>query len=464
MKSSESALVQRLRPLYMFKHTFFDDPAAAVGYLFSFRLRQIPPLALLLLCTALTQSAVAQHERWRNLVYDDRIATVTFHRAGEPLVFPFAGTDAAHGTLILNFDVLGDEVRNYVYTLEHCNSDWSRSDLTEDEYIIGFREARIREAYPSVNTLVSYTLYSLSLPNEDMGWTKSGNYRLHVFDNTEENPVPVLVLRFLVLEPTNWLVKMRFTRPAEASKDNTHHEIDFEVDTKQSRLVSAHTDVKAYVLQNQRFDNAIGPLPPLYTRGNVQVFDYQGKVVFAAGKESRFFDIRTFDFRKQNVQRILRLNDYYEVALRADKDRTSGGYLSVTDANGGFIISNETLNQDFLESDYGKVLFRLEKPQEIEDADVYIVGAFNDYNILPKYRMDYSATEGVYFKELLLKQGYYNYEYAVVRRGETQPDPELAVEGNWYEARNLYHVLVYYRSINDRYDKLMCMGSFASGQ
>lgn len=464
MKSHSSAFIPRFRPHHMTKHNILNTPAVALDFVFSFRLRQIFPLALLFFCTTLTQRASAQNERWRNRVYDDRIATVTFHRTGEPLVFPFAMTDAARNTLQLQFDVLGDDVRDYIYTIEHCNSDWSRSDLTEDEYITGFREARIRDANPSVNTLVSYTVYSLNLPNEDMGWTKSGNYRLLVFDNTDDEPVLVMALRFLVVEPTNWQVKMQFTRPTEASKDNTHHEFDFELDTKQFRLVSAQTDVKAYVLQNQRFDNAIGPLPPFITRGNTQVFDYQGRVVFAAGKESRFFDIRTFDFRKQNVQRILRQNDYYEVALRIDKDRSSGGFLNVNDANGGFVIANETLNQDFLESDYGKVLFRLEKPQEIENADVYIIGAFNDYTILPKYRMDYSATEGAYFKEILLKQGYYNYEYAVVKRGEAYPDQELAVEGNWYEARNLYHVLIYYRSLNDRYDKLMCMGSVMSGQ
>jgi hypothetical protein len=351
-----------------------------------------------------------------------------------------------------------------VYTIEHCNSDWSRSSLTEDEFITGFREARIRDANPSVNTLSNYTVYSLGLPNDDMTWTKSGNYRLLIFDNSDDDPVLVMALRFLVLEPTTWQVKAQLVRPSESWKDNTHHELDFEVDPKLFRLVSPQTDVKAYVLQNQRFDNAIGPLKPFISRGNVQVFDYQGKVVFPAGKESRFFDMRTFDFRKQNVQRIVRQNDYYEVALMVDRDRSYGGFLNVVDANGGFIISNQTPNQEFLESDYAKVLFRLEKKQEIDDADIYIIGAFNDYNILPAYRMDYSATEGAYFKELFLKQGYYNYEYAVVKRGEALPDPELSVEGNWYEARNQYQVLVYYRSLNDRYDRLMCMGGLMSGQ
>jgi hypothetical protein len=472
------------------------------SHTFFVRLRQIFLLSTAPICITLallgSGRLYAQNERWRNQKLDERIKTVTFHRQGDPLSMPFASLPAKPNALLMQFDLIGDEMRDYVYTIEHCNSDWSRSNLQEDEYIQGFREARVRDASPSVNSLVDYIVYSISLPNDDMEWTKSGNYRLLVYDNTDDDPVLVLAYRFFVLEPTNWQVKAQIVRPSSSAKDNTHHEIDFELDSKGARIAAPQTELKAFVLQNGRMDNMIGPIRPNFTNGNNQVFDYYDKVVFPAGKESRFFDMRTFEFRKQNIKQIRRLNESYEVTLMTDYDKSVGGYLNITDANGGFVIQNEVRNvrggvenpiqeaikrgdaptasdtswylhnyrstdDVFLQCDYARVNFHIQKKQELEDADVYIVGAFNDYALLPEYKMDYSATEGAYIKDLLLKQGYYNYEYVVVQRDTTTPDPEQSLEGNWYESRNLYQFLIYYRSLNDRFDRLMSMGGVTSG-
>jgi Domain of unknown function (DUF5103) len=137
-----------------------------------FRLRQIFSLsiclsicALALLCTSALQ---AQTEPWRNQKLNDQIKTVTFHRKGEPLSMPFADINCKPGTLLMQFDLMGNEMRDYVYTIEHCNSDWTRSNLQEMEYLDGFREARVRDVNPSVNTLSDYFVYNISLPNDDM--------------------------------------------------------------------------------------------------------------------------------------------------------------------------------------------------------------------------------------------------------------------------------------------------------
>jgi Domain of unknown function (DUF5103) len=423
----------------------------------AFRTRQI---MLVFLCGLSAFGVHAQSEPWRNQILNDQIKSVTFHRVREPLTTPIMLLGVKNDSIRMEFDVMGDENYDFIYRIEHCDSDWKRSDLNTDEYILGFNEARIRDFNPSVNTVAVYNHYALQLPNSDMEITKSGNYRLIVLDNSGEEPVEILKLRFFVAEPNAWEIAAQFVRPADASKDRTHHELDFEVDTKNFRVVSPRTEMKAFVVQNNRFDRVIGPLIPRVSRGSVQVYDLQDSVIFPAGKESRIFDTRTYDFRKQNVEKIQRARDYYEVALRVERDRKESGVNNFMDADGGFILANETPNQEFLESDYAKVLFRLEKKQEIEDAGVYIIGRLNDYTISEQYRMDYSAAGSVYFKELMLKQGYYNYEFAVVRGGQITADPELSVEGNFYESKNLYQIYVYYRSVNDRYDRLMCTRGF----
>jgi hypothetical protein len=419
-------------------------------------------------------AAVAQNELWRNEILDERIGAVTFYPAvlnkdnfemplaKQPLAMPIVELNEPTAQLLLNFDLFGDEQRSYVYTIEHCNHDWTRSDLTEDEYMIGFREARIRDVEASFLTRKSYSLYSLVLPNSDMTWTKSGNYILRVFDETDYESVLVLKLRFFVTEPSVWVYKGGIVRPGRVFKEDTHHEIDFVIDTKTENIVAARSELHSYIIKNGRWDTAIGPMKPSNQNGNQQIYDYQDSIIFEAGRESRFFDMRTFEFRKQNVQRILVTDDYYEVALTEDKRKKNNGFLDFPDADGNFVLENQTPNSTFLQSDYAHVLFRLNINEELENCDIYIVGAFNDYALLPKYQMEFSDKEQVYFKEVPLKQGYYNYEYVVVKNGTYIPNKEQTVEGNWYETNNYYKVFSYYRGFGERYDKLMGIGNFRS--
>jgi hypothetical protein len=54
---------------------------------------------------------------------------------------------------------------------------------------------------------------------------------------------------------------------------------------------------------------------------------------------------------------------------------------------------------------------------------------------------------------LLLKQGWYNYEYAFVPAGSNVP--EVAhFEGSHYETENDYLILTYFRDPGVRYDRL----------
>ena len=55
---------------------------------------------------------------------------------------------------------------------------------------------------------------------------------------------------------------------------------------------------------------------------------------------------------------------------------------------------------------------------------------------------------------LQLKQGYYDYEYAVMPDKDNVPD-ETIIEGSHYETENEYTILVYYRFLGTRYDQLI---------
>ncbi len=417
------------------------------------------PFAFCLLPFAL--GAQDEDLRFDNFIYDEEITTVQLHLDRATQSNPILGIQAPNGSLVLEFDHLNGEIKDYLYTFVHCNSDWQPSDLVDNEYIDGFTEDRITEFENSLNTLQPYVHYTLRLPNSNMRWTKSGNYLLKIYDNDNEKRL-VLTRRFLVVEP-QWAIEAQFVRPSQVGKFNTHHEIDFTVNYRNFRMPNPQQDVKAFVMQNFRWDNIIGPLPPYSQRETKLVYDYQDKIVFPAGKEWRFFDMRAYDSRGEMVKNIGERDNFYEVTLYTDISRGTASYIYRADLNGRFAIDNNTYNQTLAECDYAKVLFSLTQNVPLEDEDVYIFGELTDWRIRPEFKMDYLAEAKAYVAEPFLKQGYYNYEYVAVNRKTGKMD-EDRFEGNWYETRNDYTILVYFHTFGDRYDRLMASATISSGQ
>ena len=101
--------------------------------------------------------------------------------------------------LLLQFDDFNFDSKDYMYSITHCNSDWSVSDLHFTEYIDGFPENYIQTFDFSFNTKVSYVHYELVLPNSDLRFIKSGNYVLTVYD-TKQSEVPLFTKRFMVYD------------------------------------------------------------------------------------------------------------------------------------------------------------------------------------------------------------------------------------------------------------------------
>ena len=138
----------------------------------------------------LIQATVAHADkpRFSDRVFDNRIKTVLLHREGWELSYPLIrlGSD---DRLILKFDLLGDNIETYYYTIIHCNKDWEESGIFRNDYTDGFDDNPIEEYKSSFNTTINYTHYSLTIPNERMTIKLSGNYILKVFPaGSPDNP------------------------------------------------------------------------------------------------------------------------------------------------------------------------------------------------------------------------------------------------------------------------------------
>lgn len=85
---------------------------------------------------------------------------------------------------------------------------------------------------------------------------------------------------------------------------------------------------------------------------------------------------------------------------------------------------------------------------------MYVSGHFNGGSIGPKWEMDYNSQTGRYEAAILLKQGAYDYQYLWVEENKTLGQTKPA-EGDWYETKNEYLILLYYRQRGSRYDRLI---------
>ena len=396
----------------------------------------------------------AQEFKSENYIYKESIKSVQFGVPGLQTAYPIVNLGG--GSLFLAFDDLNTDTRYIRYKIEHCNRDWTTSDLTEFEYLEGFNGEELRESRFSVNTRTAYVHYEQNFPNKECRWTKSGNYLLHVFD--DDTNEPLLTRRFMVVEPLT-KISITLNRPAQVDKIKTHHEIDFQVKHQNFPIKNPMQEVHAVVMQNGRMDNAITDIKPFFVRPEELSFDYQGKIVFPAGKEFRSVDFRSLTAPAVNVDDIEEYEDAFEVKLNKESKRTYENYHSKKDFNGHFVIQSYDDNDSNVEADYAYVIFSLESAQPLYDYDVYVVGGFNDWQVKPENRLEYEERYGTYRGEALLKQGIYDYIFAAVSKEDGTPDFEL-LEGNWHEADNLYSVLVYYRPFGAYYDRIIGMATF----
>lgn len=114
-------------------------------------------------------------------------------------------------------------------------------------------------------------------------------------------------------------------------------------------------------------------------------------------------------------------------------------------------------------SDYGNVIFTLETVSPFRNHDVYIVGAFNDWNLSLDNKMTYDETYRAYQGDVFLKQGFHNYMYAMVDK-KTGEVSFQDTEGNFFQTENNYTIFIYYRPFGERYDRLVAVQAINSNR
>lgn len=436
-------------------------------------------ILLLLLISSVCLRSQPQLDRYEDGVYRDNIKSVQFHVNGLALTQPVIPLGSMN-SLFLSFDVLDGDGSRYYYTVIHCDRHWQPTrELSQFDYLNGFREGEIRDYEMSSGTYQNYLYYYITLPNNEVKWNISGNYLLVVYESGQEDD-PVMTRRFMVTEE---LVKIKadVVRPVIVELQNTHQEVDFGVQIDKLNCYNPRSEIFCTILQNGRWDNCIQDIQPRTVNGDYLDYNYQGKIVFQAGKEFRNMDISSMIYRSEDVMDIMEYKEGFSTILFPREPGRGQSYIWRRDLNGMFVPYNRdyyrkqipadslasTLNlvarynyrEQQLSMEYSEVVVTLKMANNLE-SDVYVVGGLTNWQMLPEYRLTYDDRVGGYVGRLFLKQGYYNYGFAVP---DDQGHPDFSfLEGNWYATENQYTLLTYYRPMGGQYDRLVGGLSFGT--
>ena len=354
--------------------------------------------------------------------------------------------------LRLEFDDLRDESDYYILKLKYLNSVWEESYVNSIEYLSEYNEFRINDYELSLNTKIKYVHYGIDIPSVKL----PGNYLAIVYREGNEDDI-VLSRRFIVFSNDAIISGPDQLTAFTQFRGQT---VDFNVFYRDLPVEDPYNQIRATIRQNGRWDNSIQSLAPTFVKedqGKLEFRYFDNSNAFSPGNEFRYFDIRSIIAPGQFVKAIEREPDPVNIYIQKDKPRTGLAYTFYRDLNGGFEVINFDAGNSSSYSDYINVNFELELDHDGVTRQLYIFGELTNWQLLPEARLRYNSTSKSYQSNLLLKQGWYDYQYYQLSPG----NKHNVIEGDFIDTENYYEVLIYFKPIGRREE--LCVGYFQFG-
>ena len=413
------------------------------------------PVILLLLtsaCTPLSQSSSISDSNAKilktiDLAYEPQIKTMVLHPDfNDPQVYlQPAVTRLGQWNLILEFDDLQPSRETYYARIIHCNYDWTKSDLQDLDFMTTFNEFPINNYEFSVDTHIPYIHYWINLPAVKL----PGNYLVVVYRSSDKSDI-ILSKRFMVYD-TRISFENERNLIGAGNIAALNQQINFTINYKNLDVINPLESVKVTIRQNQRWDNIATNIKPSFVREIEKQLEYRffdEAKMFKGGNEFRFFDLRSLNQPGRNVAGVNKSVKPFEVYIGRDKPRSTESYSQYSDLNGGFITDNLDY-RDLAFTNYANVNFTLDSKRL--PGDVYVTGAFTNWNLNDDNLMLYDSVSRQYKGRVLLKQGWYDYQYFL----KSKSLPPYSIEGSHFETENFYEIFVYYKPFQPRADLLV---------
>ena len=379
------------------------------------------------------------------MVFDPNIKSLNVV-AGQNWLSPPVITLGSGDRIHISFDELSHDYHRYIYHIEHCEADWSVSEsLFQSDYLDGLNDNVIEDYVHSINTTVSYTHYSLSLPNSQCRLKLSGNYRLTVID--DDSGEAVLQAEFMVVEPLmNWSLEATSNTDIDTNKE--HQQLQASLNFGNIMVSDHERQLYTVFMQNNRNHSIRTNIRPDIITNKGLAWTHSRPLIFDAGNEYHKFEILSTSHPTMGIDHVEWDGNYFNAYPFANE--VSKNYLYDEDANGSFFIRNSDNTEIDYTCDYVMVHFRLDAPYSPDT--IRISGAWTTDQQHSNYDMVYSEDDHAYFSTVILKQGYYSYQYTISDASGQRIHP---YEGSYYQTENSYQAYAYYKADGDRTWRLL---------
>ena len=411
------------------KEGFFEN-YLVVFFTFSYLCCMKIRILLFLMLTTLPLTAA-------NRILSPRFKTLTSIVNGDWMNRPVMQLNS-NDVMTISFDELSHNFHRLCYRIEHCEYDWTTSEsIFESDWLDGFNNNPIEDYQNSINTTLPYTHYEFSIPNDRCRLKMSGNYRMTIIDE-DEGDEEVMLVEFYVVEQQMDL-GLNVSSNTDIDHNVSHQQVDMKLRYNALRITNLEEELRTVVMQNWRDDTARRDLRPSSVSMQGLEWIHQRPLIFDAGNEYHKFEVLDVSHPTMGIDRIDWDGHQYEVYPFMATERRN--YLTDVDADGAFCIRNSERSESAYTCEYVWVNFTLKAPYQ---GDLFIGGQWTTDKDRETYKMRYDGGKGIYYTRLLLKQGYYSYNYTT----ETGGIPPS--EGSFYQTENRYQALVYYKSAMDR--------------
>jgi hypothetical protein len=369
-----------------------------------------------------------------------KIKSLRYYPYGDETSLPVvvSGNDIASG-LIIEFDLDTKSIPDLDIVFRFCDKNWKPmnnvflSNYGQNiSYNIDFANLPASVQYASYH-------YKGIFPDQKgyVTFPYSGKYTFYITDAMDTSVVYAMGQFYVVFPEIDLNTEIK----KESLEDKTYYPLELgRIFNIKSKFTLPDKLFPANVSCMEIVDNHKISAPYIVDRSfntNTRQFYWDGNRDFTfmirdikPGNEYRQTDLRnTNKFPSGNVKAQFDGIEYPRFDIFGHKDLNGGELL--TDPNNEY-------------ADYLNVTFSF-RPADNFYGDIYLTGAFNNWQVLPAYQMTNSG--GLFSKTIELKRGIFDYQYvtADLINGEVKNQDWIQLEGNFWETENSYYIFIFYQ-------------------
>ena len=371
------------------------------------------------------------------------IQSIQLHPEEQPGQAPIIELNSSQ-KLLLSFDYLGTQSRQFRITVVHHDKKWNRSGIGPNTYLDSFSETTVQSSTISFGQRPSYFHVEFSFPNNELKPAVSGNYLINVY-STNDNSL-LFSMPFFVTEEVGQIettVERLFAqrddgRPLD-QLFSTYSYPDF-VDYPQF-------DLSMSFVQNQFWGRTkqvkfLDTITPGQLRGYIERNN-----AFVGNYEFKHLNLQNFDIGSQQIQEYQPGVTPPRIILHRDVQNLD------TNSDWSEAAVTKGIPDDDRNSNYAEVEFRLQTDDSIQpSSDIYLVGHFNNWMISERNRMRFDPDKQIWTGRALIKQGVYAYKYVILRNNQVD---DLILDQGFLSAKQEYLTFIYFKDPDQNFDRLL---------